>query len=814
MRRERLSFILLAFYLVLLGGSGYYYQLLPVRIFHHLIMTLLLGLWLLRRIRRGTGLPPTALNLALYGLVVIWFISALFSLDPRMGFENLWFPLTHLVIFFVIVDMFQRGRARLVMDTLFLVAAAVVMISALQVISAFFGLGIVRTAGQGWINFLGAGVPMPLDDMRIWLPLGVSTWVAGFVAPLIPITAAWALTVRARDQRMVLWGLFGGLVIVLILTFSRGGLVSVVVSTGLLTFFRLSHTAQAKRLLSSRLVPFVIGGVAVVGLIAMIILSIGTIPGRQSGDAVRVDLWRSAGEMILDDPLTGVGPGLYGRALREYRTPELARDRLSSAHNAYLNAAAETGLPTILIGIWIAALLFRAWWAQRAAVPAHYGRRLRLEGMFAALIGLGVHSLFDTFTITANILSLCVIVAYCVVPLSKSRLTAPPKGHLLPAVAGLVIFLVYGVWFIPLDMAQARFQNSLRGGEDALTEAQAAVAIDPGLHLYSLQVAYLTGLEALDDPAKLDEAIGLYETVLALEPTWDTGWINLAGLYELRGDSEAALGALERARAISPFNAASLNWARLAEQNASTPPDDIRSSYVQGMRNNVYLPLSPFWTETELRRASLSDYVAATNSEIAYRVTAAHQLSDLESLVPAEPQTAAEWWVVGEYALTVDLDSQRAAEAFSEAIRLNPTNGDYYASRARALLGTDADAAQRDLNTARFLGTRYEYPNAIEVQIAASEGERQRLRINALPVRIQSQEFEGVLFAGRRAGFDLLPSMRLPGPGAAALTPYYDLGAEFEAVGRTDDAITVYRYILDLAPEETAAREALARLGG
>ena len=38
------------------------------------------------------------------------------------------------------------------------------------------------------------------------------------------------------------------------------------------------------------------------------------------------------------------------------------------------------------------------------------------------------------------------------------------------------------------------------------------------------------------------------EAALALEPTWDTGWVLLAGLYEQDERIDDALTALERAR--------------------------------------------------------------------------------------------------------------------------------------------------------------------------------------------------------------------------------------------------------------------------
>ena len=55
--------------------------------------------------------------------MLVWFASALLSLDPRMALENVWLPLTKLLLFFVMVDLLQSGRETLLIETQFLLAA-------------------------------------------------------------------------------------------------------------------------------------------------------------------------------------------------------------------------------------------------------------------------------------------------------------------------------------------------------------------------------------------------------------------------------------------------------------------------------------------------------------------------------------------------------------------------------------------------------------------------------------------------------------------------------------------------------------------
>lgn len=808
MRFARIGFILLALYFTFIGGSAYYALVFPIRVFHHIFVTLLLSLWLINRLRKGKGLPETPLNRPLYGVVIVWLLSAALSLDPRMAFENLWFPLTHIAFFFSLVDLFQRGRARLVMETQFMMAALVVFISGLEITSWYFGLGIIPGTDVGWIEAVGAGIWLPLQAPRLALAMNISTLLAGYIAPLIILAAGWALTTHRRDYRTVLWILAGLLLTVLLLTFSRGGLLSLLGAVGALIVLR---TAQSQRI-SQRLPARWLIGVAVVGVLATATLfMVFTLSqSRRSGDEGRVDMWISALEITRDHPLLGAGPGLFGRAFREYRDPSIARDKLASAHNAYLNTLAETGILGMIASLWLGVTFVITWWHTWKRAQGT-DRKLRLEVTFAAFVGLGIHSLVDVFTVTPIVLLIAVLAAYSITG-QRSRLDRPPAGQKLPAVLLLTLIIGYGIWFIQLDRAQSAYQRSLAGGEDALALAREAHALDPALRLYDLQIAHLVGQQALaQTPGDLTEAVLAYQAALDLEPTWATGWINLAALTAQQGNNEQALAYLERAHALDNLNSAELQWAILAEKTGLAPEEAVLDAYKRAAGRNIQntiLPLSPFWSQSALRREAVLEAAARLPLDERYRVLAAHAPEELASIVPALPQSAAEWWVVGEYALSIEQDAEKAFSAFTEAISLAHTNGDYYASRARAALNSDPGTARSDLNIAQLLGTVNEYPNAIRVELAADEEEIRSLRIRALPARSVGQEFAAVLF-GRPAQFDVFPQMRRPGPGRAALQPWYELAEAYASLGQYEDAQRVYKAIQDYDPYDPEAGQAL-----
>jgi tetratricopeptide (TPR) repeat protein len=506
-------------------------------------------------------------------------------------------------------------------------------------------------------------------------------------------------------------------------------------------------------------IPLAIAGslIAVIGMVVLIVV-LSASGDRQSGDDVRIDLWRSAIDMTLDYPLLGVGPGLFGRAWRTYRDPYFARDHLPASHNAYLNTSSETGLAGVVVSLWMAAALFIAWRRNWLAAESS-ARKLRLEAALGALIGLGVHSLVDVFTPTPVVLPILGLAAYCVTGHRTVLDLVPVESRLEKAMSlGLVAIIAgYGTWFVlRVDPAHLSSFNALRAPDvtTALADAQQAHELDPALTLYSLQIAYLRGIEAIasKEPEKIEVAIEAYESALALEPTWDGGWINLAALHLEKSDVPSALEHLDRARHINPLtNPASLHWAMLAEEYEAADPETITDAYYQVILNDFgddRLPLASFWWQTPLRELALQRFLTEVHPrDVRYRVLAMYKPQTAELLVPDNPQTAADWWVVGQHALDIENDPEKAFEAFDRAVNLAPRTGDHYASRARVQATIDTTLVQRDLNMARLYGVRYE---------TVGDG----------PVSVSSDDvnpgFTSALFSGRVLAFGVLPSMRLP----------------------------------------------------
>jgi hypothetical protein len=123
------------------------------------------------------------------------------------------------------------------------------------------------------------------------------------------------------------------------------------------------------------------------------------------------------------------------------------------------------------------------------------------------------------------------------------------------------------------------------------------------------------------------------------------------------GNPELALSYLERAYTINGLSVAAwFNWGRVAETGALAA-DRLLAKPTITPSYWIHQFGYPYRILDDDRYTSKPLVFRATqNIEVQYRVASVHSLSYLSELVPKSPLTAAEWWVVGEYALTVNHD--------------------------------------------------------------------------------------------------------------------------------------------------------------
>lgn len=828
-RLQRSLLMIFVLYITFLGGTAYPDLVFIHRVVLQVVMILVLGIWMLRLLLKGRPWPATPFDLAL-GILVIWlFITTIFSTDTRVSLEALWTLLVHIALFYWLVDLMQHGRQRWIFEALFIAAGVVVMVSVLEFVSWYLGL---RFAGftQNWLEIGGLDDPIPPLIHRVSLAFNVSTILANYIALLLPLVLGWAFSVQQKDYRTGLLMLFAGLGGVLVLTFSRGGWMGAMVGVGVFIAFQLRRSPRFSHLLRPKVfIPLVGGGVLLFGAFLVIF---STRSNRSEGDAGRVDMWRSAIEMIGDDPLTGVGVREFGTVFRELRDPAIAQDKLVAAHNVVLNTGAEIGIPGILILLSLSALFLQQWWQGWQAAPP--GRQIRLEGILAALAGFAVHSMVDIFTLTANVLPILIIAAYVVAGHHSPQNQAKPETaknsiQRWVRVPALAILMAYFVWFIQLDRAYYQLLRSMLDiGQDdlasALDRAERARDLDPHLGIYDLHRAYVLGLLANENPESyLDQAIEAHLQTLQDNPTFDLAQANLAGLYLQKGEYALSVPYLQHAIEIYPdtaefyvFLGRALEEQALQEGRDPATPE-VLQAYHDALDVNIDLAMSDFWTADPRytgRTAALESYfqVGDPGNQLFLAVSrgwqdrAADVLTRLDGSAPfieAEAQAL--------YAFKMLQDYPAAIEWYTRAIPLRDPEfaASQYAARAEVYwtMG-DHEAAEHDARTALFSnsveGARAYYILALlemeKREVPPDDEEFNEWLVQAVKPRVVLQYYAGVVY-GRPGAFNFLPQLMPPGDPAEVYQPWLLLAERYASDNDPDTKPEdVYEVIAERSP--------------
>ncbi len=803
-------------YLTLVGGTLTTDFNAWTRIAHHALLTVLLGGWLFSLLRRGQGFPAMPLDGPLAAQFLVYGLATASAVDVRHSAEGLWLVGVHVLLFFVAVDLMRTYGPRAVIEPVLFTASVVVLVGLIEFAGWYFGLPILPHFRQGWFPIGGLRNPLPPIVYRLSFTLNVSTWLAVYLATLIPVGLAWAVSTSTRQTRHALALWLAGALVVLGMAFSRGGLLSLGVSS--VVFGILIIVGRAGWWM--RLLDWLRGwrgwvavGVAVVGIAG---LAWGwtsqDMGGHRAGDRQRIDLWRSAWRIGLEDPVTGVGPRGFGRALRAVRDPSVTEDHMTTPHNAALLAWSEAGLPGVVALGWLVSAA--GWLGWRRWREADGPEKMRVAGAVAGLAGFATYNLVDNFVATPVLLPVIMLAAYLARPPgNRERATGPPR-RLIPAGA-LALVVIAAVAWGAADTAQVHFSRAIRlartGDHPAALDAiETARRIDPAMGMYAAQKAQILGEMAARDGAYLPAALDAYETAFGFESTSDILRASYAALLAQAGDTPGALEEMQAAARIRPSESVYTLWVGRYRE-ALGEGEAAQEAYREALRLRGEWAASPFWEESALRRA-------ARNAHLASLGLAAERLREVDALpavcwgVPADPQPDTEATPPSALAclsrarLALEGDAAGALALAEQTVLADGGLADGYLARAEARLALgDEAAAERDARIALFLGSREAY--GLLGRLAETRGDWQAAEEayqQGGPLIVQLQGYDVAVY-GRRGDLRLLPRLDAPGPSRYSLASWLALARLLEAQGRADDAASVYRAIRTVDPYYDAA---------
>lgn len=878
MNRRHLLVFAIVLYFTFIGGSFYSeFQLLP-RVFNQLVVTLILGIWLADRLRRGDGLPRTPLDRPIAVWLAVLVLTAVLGMSPRFSLEALWTPFSGVLAFYLFVDMVRRGRTALFAQALYMSATVVCLVAVGEMACWYFGLPLLPHFVQGWPAIGGWQQPvpptLPYGDRLLSITLNGATPLSAYLALLIPPAIAILVTSRNRDNRLglAIWLALAALIEAL--SYSRGGVLALLISlplTGLSWWSARRGTARPTVMqwwmsLRSSGRPrqiragLLLGSLLALGVIVCVVLGSPwidrTFAHRAPSTSFRFTLWRSALTAFSEHPLVGVGPYNYGRALLRRNDPDLPRRQVTTAHNLYLNTAAETGLLGLAAGTWMMLAGGRAFWRRWRSTTAP-DERIRLGAAGAALVGLAAHSMVDTFTAMPNVLPALALAAYALTdpaagpvprvspedpPDSSSPVAArnsipPPQEKVsrrLVVGVALAAVLLYALGLLWLDVARYYFQRSVtlaHNGDwkNATLAAQRARQLDPALTLYTFQLAHVLGAASApsDDghtvapPAAATQAVDLYYDALAAEPVHGLHTANLAAVLWRLGDRETATEMMVRAVTVEPTPVLLVNTAYFFQQMGDLARAE--DFYAWSLAAGPQLAVSEFWKVDGWRVEHWPDFVDRAaqrlpDGEARHRwslivALARHDWAEVEKQAAAVVEEAPfDCTALTARARTRLLAGQldAARQEAQHAISVDPAcGGAYVVSGQVRYAGGDAVAAERDWRTALFLGqpgAAFHLGRLFEARGDIGTAEqyyRRDLPLTAIPTDVT------VTLFGWPVAFDPLPPLFRIGVGPEEAAPGLALAALYEAHGNRTAACIVYQALL---AEDPYLREARTRL--
>lgn len=268
-----------------------------------------------------------------------------------------------------------------------------------------FLLGTYTSSYGGYAVAITNDLSGSSSGYRLGGPVGDPNYYAQMMLVMVPIALD-----RLWNERIVILRFFAALALgicafTVILTYSRGGFVSMVVIV--VVWLALFHRGQLKYLLVAAIVALLMINFLPAGFVDRISTLTELLPGgAASTGGVAQDLSLRgrtseslvALQMFADHPILGVGLGNYPLLYQEYarRFGLEFRSEVRQAHNLYLEVASETGILGFLsFAALLWGMLSSMWRAQKALASKGLNSMSNMVIAYAfGLLGFLVAALF------------------------------------------------------------------------------------------------------------------------------------------------------------------------------------------------------------------------------------------------------------------------------------------------------------------------------------------------------------------------------------------------------------------------------------
>lgn len=222
-------------------------------------------------------------------------------------------------------------------------------------------------------------------NFRVYSTFGNPNVLGEYLLLVIPVSFAYFLNSKKMFDKLLFLGASGMMLLCLIITYSRGCYVGILVAMGIFLVL-LDKRFILLGLLGLLALPFILPET-----ILNRFLSIGNM--ADSSTSYRVYIWMGTIAMLKDYWLSGIGPGTdaFNRVYPAYAYNSISAPH---SHNLFLQIICDTGICGIIMFIAIIYQFYKAAFASLITEKNKKNRVFIISGI-ASISGFLVQSLFD-----------------------------------------------------------------------------------------------------------------------------------------------------------------------------------------------------------------------------------------------------------------------------------------------------------------------------------------------------------------------------------------------------------------------------------
>lgn len=361
---------------------------------------------------------PNPLNWPVVVYLAACFVSVFMSDRFGDSFESLFTKTAEpIVLYFLVLEAFRTAKQIRVLLMVILMTAVVTGVDALVQFHItgedfFFG----RPLSKGPRATAGFNAPTGLGAYLVMtIPVVAGLWN----------TPPW----KSTTAKAVLTGSLVCLIYALVLTFSRGAWLSLILG-GLLGAVGYMIMRRVNR---RQILAVSIGSILLLGLMGSYYVANKDRFSSLNRSVLnwRVAVWRDTVEMIKEKPVFGYGINTYMRQFQYYRydrlnVPKHKQHGATYAHNCYLQIAMESGLLGLAAFAWILIAYYRSVIGKIRGLIEEQGENALLAvGLLTGISAFFIHAFFDThfysLPLAAYLWSMLAALYIVLNPLSNGR---------------------------------------------------------------------------------------------------------------------------------------------------------------------------------------------------------------------------------------------------------------------------------------------------------------------------------------------------------------------------------------------------------